>query len=126
MLSRTPETAYNGGVNAADNADYSHHDGRYPRRTPTGPPAEPPAPKWSELCPTGRFVFYEGDTPDDFIDQVKAATGFDPSSQGTWGEYIPYEVRLRNDPPGFHSYGFHCPVEHLDLIYGSRRWPMGS
>lgn len=79
------------------------------------------------LFPGGRFIYYEGDTPDDFIEEVKAATGgFDPSTQATWGEYIPYgEQRLWNDPPGFHSYGFECPPEHLPTIYYGR-WPMGS
>jgi hypothetical protein len=25
-----------------------------------------------------------------------------------------------------HGYAFHCPAEHLDAIYGSGRFPLGS
>lgn len=31
-----------------------------------------------------------------------------------------------DDPPGFHSYGFECPAEHLPTVYYNARWPMGS
>jgi hypothetical protein len=62
--------------------------------------------KWSELCPEGRFIFYEGDDPKGFRREIKAEFGFDPGPK-------PDE-------------GFHCPPEHLDAIYGTGRFPMGS
>jgi hypothetical protein len=62
--------------------------------------------EWSELFPTGRFIFYEGDDPEGFRREIKAEFGFDPGPR-------PDE-------------GFHCPPEHLDAIYGVGRFLMGS
>jgi hypothetical protein len=65
---------------------------------------------WRELFPEGRHIFYEGDDPEGFCAEVRAEFGFDPS--------VP---ACRPD-----GGGFWCPPEHLDAIYGSGRWPMGS
>jgi len=65
---------------------------------------------WRELCPEGRDIFYEGDDPAGFAQQIKAEFGFDPAGDPMWGV----------------QYQFHCPAEHLDAIYGSARFPMGS
>ena len=81
---------------------------------------------WRELSPNGRCIFYEGDDPDTFVEQVKAEFGFDPTtllcSWGCWTH--------RGQPPiemwSHGRRGFHCPPEHLDAIYGSGRWRMGS
>jgi hypothetical protein len=56
--------------------------------------------------PDGRFIFYEGDDSRGFRRQIKAEFGFDPGPQ-------PED-------------GFHCPAEHLDEIYASGRFLMGS
>lgn len=69
---------------------------------------------WSELFPDGRVIIYEGDDPEEFTRQVEAEFGFDPGSDERWDW----------DNPD--AYWFHCPAEHLDAIYGSSRWPMGS
>ena len=65
--------------------------------------------KWSEMFPDGRHIYYEGDDPKGFVEQIKAEFGFDPSKDEHWGN----------------GCCFHCPPEHLDAIY-SGRFPMGS
>jgi hypothetical protein len=66
-------------------------------------------PPWREIFPEGRTIFYEGDEPEKFAQEILAEFGFDPSADDRWA---PHQ--------------FHCPPEHLDAIYGSDRWPMGS
>jgi hypothetical protein len=84
-------------------------------------PAEVAAlPAWSELFPEGRHIFYEGDNPAAFVRQIQAEFGFSPASDPGWGEQID------GDGMSFTSYSFHCPVEHLDEIYGNSHFPMGS
>jgi len=75
---------------------------------------------WKDLFPQGRTIYYEGDDPEAFAQQVKTEFGFDPSASPWWGE--------RNDEGELdvNSYKFHCPAEHLDAIYGTDRWRMGS
>jgi hypothetical protein len=68
--------------------------------------------KWSDRFPDGRWIFYEGDDPKGFAAEIKAKFGFDPSENNP---------RWRRS-----SYLFECPVEHLDAIYGSGEYPMGS
>lgn len=71
---------------------------------------------WAKLFPEGRTIYYEGNDPKGFIKEIKAKFGFDPSKDNShWGE--------KHD--GWISYSFHCPVEHLDEIYGGQ-YPMGS
>jgi hypothetical protein len=77
--------------------------------------------KWSELFPEGREIFYEGDDPVGFVKEIQTEFGFDPGLDPRWGKYIDGE-----DFDPFYSYGFICPAEHLDAIYGSERFPMGS
>ena len=88
---------------------------------------------WAELFPNGRGICYEGDDPEGFIAEIKAEFGFDPSADPAWrsnllnGTYGLGDLgdELYEDPFG-RSYWFLCPAEHLDEIYGSARWPMGS
>jgi len=67
--------------------------------------------KWKELFPEGRFIYYEGDDLMAFLRKIRAEFGFNPGSFAS--------VLAANK-------GFHCPPEHLDAIYGSGRFPMGS
>jgi hypothetical protein len=78
-------------------------------------------PAWSELFPEGRHIFYEGDDPVGFVRQIKAEFGFSPADDPHWGEQ--FEDK---EGPFSPSYSFHCPAEHLDEIYGSDRFCMGS
>ncbi len=100
---------------------------------------------WSDLFPDGRDIFYEGDDPVGFVNTIKAEFGFDPSADPNWGVSFPAEDGYDPDAPPwvpetgrtysrdeipphgeFTSYQFRCPAEHLDAIYGSDRFPMGS
>jgi hypothetical protein len=68
---------------------------------------------WAEMFPEGREIFYEGDNPNAFANEIKEKYGFDPSENNpNW-----------NECSGFN---FLCPAKHLDAIYGSRSYPMGS
>ena len=97
---------------------------------------------WRELFPEGRHVFYEGDDPEGFCAEINAGFGFDPSNQAChpdgcgWlsstdrpgaricRDRLPWGITVEgNESP---TYFFWCPPEHLDAIYGSDRWPMGS
>src|SRR3954465_4102833 len=73
-----------------------------------------PLPAWSELCPNGRHIFYEGDDPQGFVAEIKERFGFDPSRDPRWAEPIP----MSDIGPGFISYAFHCPARLLDELYG--------
>jgi hypothetical protein len=82
--------------------------------------------KWSEAYPDGRTIFYEGDDPDGFAEEIQTKFGFDPSKfpgiNLFTGEPAPFDTW--NEDCGFQ---FHCPSEHLDAIYGpDGRWPLGS
>lgn len=86
-------------------------------------PHHGPLPKWSELFPDGRHIFYEGDDPDGFEKIMKDEFGIDLAAQKSWREPI------EPDRPGgepFISYGFFCPPEHLDAVYGTDRFTLGS
>ena len=77
---------------------------------------------WAKLFPEGRDLYYEGEHPDKFAKAISEEFGFDPSADPLWGK------RFQGDDgePGFTSYGFHCPAEHIDAIYstyGSHRFP---
>lgn len=72
-------------------------------------------PKWSEMFPTGRNLFYEGKTPQTFVEEMKHKYGFDPSRGGDNG--------LWNKENG---YQFRCPVSCIDEIYGNGKYPLGS
>lgn len=75
---------------------------------------------WSSLFPEGRHIFYEGDDPTGFVSQIEAEFGFSPARDSRWGEQID------DEDFSLTSYSFHCPAEHLDAIYGTDRFPMGS
>jgi hypothetical protein len=60
---------------------------------------------WNELFPEGRYIFYEGDDLTRFAKEIKKKFGFDVFQNG--------------------SFGFHCPPELLDAIYGSGEYPIG-
>lgn len=64
---------------------------------------------WSDMFPDGRFIFYEGDDPEGFREDIMKNFGFDPAQSDHWED----------------AHCFHCPPEHLDVIY-SDRYPMGS
>ena len=68
--------------------------------------------KWSEWYPEGRTIFYEGDDPDGFATEMAQRFGLQVRDSDGWTEE--------------RGYCFHCPVEHLDQIYGSGRYRMGS
>lgn len=99
--------------------------------------ARSPSTTWASLFPHGRDIFYEGHNPEGFVRQIKAEFGFSPALDPRWGERIDVDpnwketikgwgVLVEDDIKSFTSYCFHCPAEHLDAIYGSDRFPMGS
>jgi hypothetical protein len=88
--------------------------------TPDLTPARIIGGTWSNLFPEGRDIFYEGDDPTGFVSQIKAEFGFSPAVDSGWG------VKIHADDYCFTSYSFRCPSEHLDAIYGSDRFAMGS
>lgn len=67
---------------------------------------------WREMFPEGREVFYEGKNPGAFALEIKREFGFDPRHAKTFNQ--------RN------GYKFLCPARHLDAIYGSGKYPLGS
>lgn len=67
--------------------------------------------KWREIFPGGRHIFYEGDDPEAFAQEIIEKYGFDPRERA---------VGWDNDC----GYCFHCPPEHLDEIY--TKYPTGS
>jgi hypothetical protein len=75
---------------------------------------------WASLFPNGREIFYEGHDPVGFVRQIQTEFGFSPALDPDWG------VQIEDDIDSFTSYSFHCLAEHLDAIYGSARFPMGS
>lgn len=77
---------------------------------------------WSEMYPDGREVFYEGDDPAGFVATVRDRFGFDPAADPRWNVTIPGDATV----PAFQSYAFHCPVQHLDALYGTGEYPLGS
>lgn len=79
--------------------------------------------KWSEMFPDGRWVFYEGDDPDGFADEMVAKFGFDPRKDNpSWGA----EHGELEDEGKFTSYQFLCPGRCIDQVYGSDEYPLGS
>jgi len=108
-----------------------------PPRDPEHPPEDPllqvllvltPGParvSWRELRPDGRTICYEGDEPDAFCEAIRVMFGFDPSADPVW-----HTDWMNGDPTYPDVYGrtnwFHCPAEHLDAIYGSGLFPLGS
>jgi hypothetical protein len=80
----------------------------------------PARPRWSEMFPDGRTIFYEGDDPHGFARTIRQEYGFDPSLDDGWG--VPLDVDGRRHI----MFQFFCPPEHLDAIYGSSRFPLGS
>jgi hypothetical protein len=85
-------------------------------------PARNPNKTWGNLFPQGREIYYEGDDPARFVEQLRREFGLNPASDPNWG------VRIEGGETcdDFTSYAFHCPSEFLDIIYGSDRFPMGS
>lgn len=77
---------------------------------------------WADLFPNGREIFYEGDDPDGFASDIAETYGFDPRTDPRWWEVIEGD----GDMEAFVVYGFHCPPELLDAIYGNDAYPLGS
>ena len=44
-----------------------------------------PLKPWQELHPNGRHIYYEGDDPEGFAQEILAEFGFDPSADELWG-----------------------------------------
>ena len=65
---------------------------------------------WQTLFPEGRLIFYEGDDPTGFCEEILKNFGFDPSKSDDWDD----------------MQCFHCPPEYLDAIYGNDRYSLGS
>ncbi len=85
----------------------------------------PARPRWSEMFPDGRTIFYEGDNPARFAPTIRTEFGFDPTRDEGWGVLIdPADFGRSAEPHTL--YQFFCPPEHLDAIYGSGRFPLGS
>jgi hypothetical protein len=68
--------------------------------------------KWSELFPDGRVIFYEGDDPEGF-------------KQDMWNKYQ-LDVMLLGKFTRSGGYAFHCPANVLDEIYRDGSYPLGS
>lgn len=74
-------------------------------------------PSWEQLFPEGRVIYCEEDGDSAiyaFVEAVKEEFGFDPSADPLW------DWQALSGPK------FRCPPQHLDAIYGSGRWRMGS
>jgi hypothetical protein len=85
---------------------------------------------WWQLCPQGAVRYYEGSDPEGFRAEIKDEYGFDVADEydpgpgvrrWAWGEWLETE-----DGQRFQVFAFFCPPEHIDAIYGSDRWPLGS
>lgn len=91
---------------------------------------------WRELFPEGRHIFFEGEDPAAFIDEIRRLYGLDPLlfevTQWRDGEII---CNYRNpDPAGLirefpfktdaFTVSLDCPPAILDEIYTG--YPMGS
>lgn len=72
---------------------------------------------WTELFPEGRYIYYEGDEPVEFILEMNQKFGLDMQK---------LSPEWHADYLEFGSFGFFCPPEHLDAIYGNDIYPMGS
>ena len=69
--------------------------------------------KWSELFPDGRWLFYEGDDPEGFANEMVTKFQFDP--------------RKGNDSwSAARGYGFMLPGRCMDEVYGRDKYPLGS
>ena len=78
--------------------------------------------KWSEMFPNGRFIYYEGDNPQSFAQEMRTKFGVEVE-KGNEHWAVHYDADEYGEEST--SYGFFCPVEHLDEIY-SDSYPMGS
>ncbi len=89
---------------------------------------------WLELFPNGRFLNYEGDDPAAFRRMVIEEFEFDPadptrprqSSAPMAGWSGLFDVAIEHGWDVEHGWSFHCPAEHLDDLYGSGKYPLGS
>jgi hypothetical protein len=80
---------------------------------------------WDELFPEGRTICYEGDDPAAFCEEIRVLFGFDPSADPVWEK-----AWMNGDPDWPDVFGrtcwFHCPAAHLEGLYGSGAWRVGS
>lgn len=77
---------------------------------------------WSDMFPDGRTIYYEGDDPQAFVEEIKQRFGFDPSEIGAIHHWTGERFDGWTEERG---YCFLCPAEYLDAIYGGD-YPMGS
>lgn len=85
-------------------------------------PAEAELMTYSEYWPEGRELYYEGDDPNGFAATIRAEFGFDPVTDPDWGVWVEED----NPDGGYRYYPFHCPSEHLEAVFCSGRFPIGS
>ena len=81
---------------------------------------------WRELFPYGRTICYDGDAV--WRIRPRDQTGIRLRSvcrSGVAGAWQNGGPQYGEDDWG-RTHWFHCPPEHLDAIYASHRWPMGS
>ena len=75
-----------------------------------------------ELHPEGRVIFYEEDDPEGFRKEILERFGFDPADSTSPPDWRGWNPSYTAE----HGYSFLCPADHLDSIYGTSRYPMGS
>lgn len=79
----------------------------------------------AELFPEGRILYYEGSDPEAFADQIRDELGLDPRISD--GRAEGYDNGLYGAEWTAESgYSFYCPPQHLQAIYGSGRFPIGT
>lgn len=74
-------------------------------------------PSWLYHFPSGRHIYYEGDTPGYFIEEMEQKFNFNP---------VKDNPKWREEYARFGSFGFFCPPHLLDALYGNDEYPMGS
>jgi len=80
--------------------------------------SEAPAVNWDDLMPYGRVVFYEGDDPESFAQEVHEEFGIDVTA--------PAPANWEYQPDWEGAGSFFIPPGQVQAVYGSRRWPLGS
>jgi hypothetical protein len=90
-------------------------------------PTITPLPRWRDLYPNGRILYYEGDDPEGSAATIKAEFGFDVTQGGEF-----HHIDEHGHDHGYWwawteeaGFSFECPPEHLDAI-DSDRFPVGT
>lgn len=72
---------------------------------------------WDEMFPEGRVVFYEGDDPENFEQEMKSI-GIDVNYS--------LENKWMNPCDWREMRSFYIPSGRVEEIYGSNNWTLGS